>query len=150
VGSGYTIGAESLRADASGEGIDISALAASHSTAGAWLAAVTGTSGFGSDTAWASTGLTAPSLSFIGTSDAIAHNGAANPIQYDPQADSGVETIANAGQGLGQLDIGLPTAASSVLDAETTSAGAANPIFMDGGTHAFAVGSLDPRMGGAY
>jgi hypothetical protein len=74
----------------------------------------------GGDTASVSAGLTAPSLTFIGTPDAITLGTGASTIDYTLQPSSGIETIANFQYGLDQLNISLG-APNNVLLADNTS-----------------------------
>lgn len=78
----------------------------------------------GGDTASVSAGLSAPSLTFAGTPDALTLGSGASTVDYSLQASSGIETIANFAYGVDTLNIDLLGAASSVLRAtDTTVAG---------------------------
>jgi hypothetical protein len=65
----------------------------------------------------ASACLTATSLTFTGSPDAVTLGTGASIIDYTLQPSSGVETIANFHFGLDKLDINLNGAANSVLEA---------------------------------
>ena len=80
------------------------------------------------DTASVSAGLSAPSLTFIGTPDAITLGTGADTIDYTLASGSGIETIANFQYGLDQLDINLNGAANSVLQAANTTVSGQNAI----------------------
>ena len=76
------------------------------------------------NTAQASAGLTAPSLSFIGTPDVLTLGSAGATVEYALAPSSGIETIANFTLGRDELNIDLMSAASSVLQAfDTTVSG---------------------------
>ena len=75
----------------------------------------------GSDTASASSGLSAPSLAFIGgTPDAITLGSGASIVEYALQPSSGIETVAGFVLGTHELNIDLNGAANSVLEAFNT------------------------------
>jgi hypothetical protein len=80
------------------------------------------------NTASVSAGLTAPSLTFIGTPDAITLGTGASTIDYTLASSSGIETIANFQYGLDLLDISLNGAASSLLKAANTKLNGQNAI----------------------
>ena|GEM_PF-2658858 len=95
----------------------------------------------GGNTASASVGLSAPSLTFIGTPDAITLSSVSfgAVIEYGLTASSGIETIANFRLGWELLNIDLLGAASSTLMAYDTTVG---------GAHAIAItSSTDPLHG---
>lgn len=74
----------------------------------------------GGDTASVAAGLSAPSLTFIGTPDMVTLGSGAATIDYVLQGTSGIEVIANFTYGLDQLDIALGGAATSSLHAANT------------------------------
>jgi hypothetical protein len=80
------------------------------------------------DTASVSAGLSAPSLTFTGTPDAITLGTGASAIDYTMASSGGIETIANFQYGLDLLDISLNGAASSVLHAANTKVSGQNAI----------------------
>jgi hypothetical protein len=86
----------------------------------------------GSDNASASAGLNTPSLTFVGTPDAVTLGTGADIVEYRLAPASGIETIANFALGLDELNIDLAGAAGSALQAYNTSVG---------GTAAIAVAS---------
>ena len=91
------------------------------------------------DTASARSGLTAPTLKFIGTPDTITLGTGASTIDYTLAPGGGIETIFNFTPGLDQLDINLNGAANSVLHA-------ANTVY--NGQHAISLySSADPSHG---
>jgi hypothetical protein len=93
----------------------------------------------GADTASASLGLGAPTLTFIGTPDAITLGSGADTVEYALAPSSGIETIANFVLGADLLNIDLLGAASSVLQAYDTTVG---------GVHAMTIASsADPAHG---
>ena len=138
-------GAPSLQSNASVVSFSVSDTAANVTAANTALAAdskltsisVTGTTGgdtlnltgdnkpvivnLGSDTATASSGLSAPSLTFIGTPDSITLGGGSAIVAYAMQPSSGVETIAGFQFGLDKLDINLMGIATTSLRAYDTS-----------------------------
>ena len=138
-------GAPSLQSNASVVSFSVSDTAANVTAANTALAAdskltsisVTGTTGgdtlnltgdnkpvivnLGSDTAMASSGLSAPSLTFIGTPDSITLGGGSAIVAYAMQPSSGVETIAGFQFGLDKLDINLMGIATTSLRAYDTS-----------------------------
>jgi hypothetical protein len=73
------------------------------------------------DTASERSDLTAPSLKFIGTPDAITLGSGASTINYTLAPAGGIETILNFTLGLDHLDINLNGASNSVLHAVNTS-----------------------------
>lgn len=83
--------------------------------------------------------MSAPSLTFVGTPDALTLGSGASTINFALQTGDGIETVVNFAYGLDTLKINLNGAASSVLTAhDTTVAGA----------HAIAVySSADPTHG---
>ena len=86
----------------------------------------------GANTASAGAGLTAPSLAFIGTPDAIALGSGASIVEFAMQASSGIETVANFVLGTDLLNIDLLGASSGTLRAYDTTVG---------GVHAIAIAS---------
>ena len=72
------------------------------------------------DTASARSGLTAPTLKFIGTPDTITLGAGASTVDYTLAPRGGIETIFNFTPGLDQLDINLNGAANKVLHAADT------------------------------
>ena len=82
----------------------------------------------GGDTASASSGLSAPSLTFIGTSDAIVLGSGAVTIDFALQPASGIETIAGFQFGLDHLDINMEGAPVSFLRAADTTVGGVHAI----------------------
>jgi hypothetical protein len=80
------------------------------------------------DLASVSKGLSAPSLSFIGTPDAITLGTGVATIDYALKAASGVETIANFQVGRDVLDIDLEGLASSVLKTANTTVNGVHSI----------------------
>lgn len=72
------------------------------------------------DTASEHSGLTAPTLKFIGTPDTITLGSGPSTIDYTLAPAGGIETIFNFTLGLDQLDINLNGAASKVLHAVNT------------------------------
>jgi hypothetical protein len=80
------------------------------------------------DTASVSAGLSAPSLTFSGTPDAITLGTGATSIDYTLASSGGIETIANFQYGLDVLDINLNGAANSVLHAANTKVNGQNAI----------------------
>jgi hypothetical protein len=72
------------------------------------------------DSASARSGLTAPTLRFIGTPDTITLGTGAATINYKLAPSGGVETIFNFTLGLDQLDLNLNGAGKSVLHAADT------------------------------
>ena len=75
-----------------------------------------------------SAGLSAPSLAFIDTPDAVTLGSAAATVNFAMQPSSGIETIANFQYGLDQLNIDLLGAANIVLQAADTSVNSAAAI----------------------
>ena len=93
----------------------------------------------GADTASATAGLSAPSLAFIGTPDAITLGSGASIMEYALQASSGIETVAGFVLGTDELNIDMIGAASNTLLAFDTAVG---------GNHAIALASsTDPSHG---
>ena len=86
----------------------------------------------GADTASASAGLSAPSLTFIGIPDAITLGTGASIVEYALQAPSGIETVANFLLGTDLLNIDLVGAANGTLRAFDTTVG---------GNHAISIAS---------
>ena len=84
------------------------------------------------NTASASAGLSAPSLTFIGTPDIVTHASGTEVVNYALQPSSGIVTIANFVLGSDQLNIDLAGAPNSILQAFDTSVG---------GNHAIAIAS---------
>ncbi len=80
------------------------------------------------DTASVSAGLSAASLSFIGTPDAITLGTGAAIIDFTLQPAGGIETIANFQYGHDQLVINLSGAANSVLMAANTTVAGSHAI----------------------
>jgi Tryptophan-rich Synechocystis species C-terminal domain len=74
----------------------------------------------GTNTASASSGLSAPSLSFIGTPDSISLGTGAATIEYALQASSGIEAVSGFILGTDLLNIDLLGAATSTLVAHDT------------------------------
>ena len=93
----------------------------------------------GSNTASVSTGLNAPSLTFIGTPDTIILGSSADTIDYAMAPTSGIETIANFNFGLDELNIDMMGAAYSSLEAYDTT------VY---GTHAIAIFSKEDLFHG--
>jgi hypothetical protein len=93
----------------------------------------------GSDTASASAGLSGPSLTFIGTPNAITLGTGKSIVEYALQASSGIETVTNFALGTDLLNIDLGGAANSTLVAFDTTVG---------GNHAIVLASsADPSHG---
>jgi hypothetical protein len=91
------------------------------------------------DTASARSGLTAPTLKFIGAPDVITLGTGASTIDYTLAPGGGIETIFNFTLGLDHLDINLNGAAYQVLHAVNTTYD---------GQHAIALySSADPTHG---
>jgi serralysin len=82
----------------------------------------------GPNTAAASVGLSAPSLTFIGTPDAVTFGSGASIVEYAPQPFSGIETIANFVLGQDLLNIDLLGAATGTLQAYDTTVGGVHAI----------------------
>ena len=82
----------------------------------------------GGNTASASSGLNAPSLTFIGTPDTIAIGSAAATIEYALAPASGIEELSGFTYGTDLLNIDLQGAANSVLQAYDTTVGGAAAI----------------------
>jgi Tryptophan-rich Synechocystis species C-terminal domain len=80
------------------------------------------------DTAHASGGLNASSLTIVGTPDAITLGSGADIVEYALAPGSGVETIANFSLGQDMLNIDLNGAPPSSLEAYDTSLGGAPAI----------------------
>ncbi len=100
---------------------------------------VAATVGLGGDTASVSAGLSAPSLTFIGTPDAVTLGTGATTINYNFGPGDGIETIASFQFGLDHLMLGLNGAATSALHIANTTVG---------GAHALSVyTSADPTHG---
>jgi hypothetical protein len=93
----------------------------------------------GANTASASSGLNAPSLTFIGSPFAITLGSGAAIIEHALGASSGIETVANFALGTDVLNIDLLGAASSTLQAFDTTVG---------GVHAVAFTSSTDRAHG--
>ena len=72
------------------------------------------------DSASARSGLTAPTLKFIGTPDTVTLGTGASTINYTLAPSGGIETIFNFTPGLDHLDINLNGAANKVLHAADT------------------------------
>jgi hypothetical protein len=145
VNGATAVGAASLQSNASVARFSVSDTAANVTAANTALAAdgkltsisVTGTTGgdtlnltgnnapvtvnLGGDTAKASSGLSAPSLTFIGTPDSITLGGGNAIVAYALQPSSGVETITGFLFGSDTLDINLEGIARSSLRAYDTS-----------------------------
>ncbi|MDR3471158.1 MAG: C2 family cysteine protease [Devosia sp.] len=101
------------------------------------------------DTASVSAGLSAPSLTFIGTPDAITLGTGACTIDVTLTSNSGIETIANYQYGLDQLDINLSGALSSVLKAANTTLNGQNAIAIYSSanpTHGIVLTGVSPTM----
>ena len=86
----------------------------------------------GSNIASASSGLSAPSLSFLSAPDAIILGSSADIVEYALQPSSGIEEVAGFVMGTDQLNIDLMGAASSTLVAYNT---------VVNGSHAIALAS---------
>ena len=82
----------------------------------------------GADPAHAVTSLNAPTLSFIGTPDAITLGTGHDTIQYALTPSSGIETIAGFTYGLDQLNINLLGALTSTLQAFNTTVNGVHAI----------------------
>jgi hypothetical protein len=82
----------------------------------------------GGDTASASSGLNPPSLTFLGTPDAITIGMGATTVEYTLQAASGIETVANFRLGTDLLNIDLNGAANGALLAYDTTVGGVHAI----------------------
>jgi len=82
----------------------------------------------GENTASASSGLNAPSLSFIGTPDAITLGSGAAKIEYTLAQSSGIETIANFVYGQDELNIDLQGVSPAFLQAYDTTVGGVHAI----------------------
>jgi hypothetical protein len=82
----------------------------------------------GANTASAALGLNAPSLTFIGTQDAITLGSKADIVEYALAPSSGIETIANFVLGTDELNIDLMGGANSLLQAYNTTVGGVNAI----------------------
>jgi serralysin len=76
----------------------------------------------GADTASARAGLSAPSLTFIGTPDALTLGSGASIVEFALQPSSGIETVANFVLGTDLLNIDLAGAAG-MLEAFNTTVG---------------------------
>jgi hypothetical protein len=91
------------------------------------------------DSAKVTAGLSAPSLTFVGTPDAITLGTGNTAIAFALQSSSGIETIANFQFGHDQLAINLQGASSSVLKLANT---------LVNGVHAVDIySSADPTHG---
>jgi hypothetical protein len=75
----------------------------------------------GADTAIVASGLSAPTLTFIGAPDSVILGGGAATVDYALQASSGIETITGFQFGLDKLDINLEGIATGSLRAYDTS-----------------------------
>ena len=82
----------------------------------------------GANTASASAGLKAPSLTFIGTPYAITLGSGASIVEYALQASSGIETISNFVFGSDRMNIDLFGGASSTLNSYDTTVGGVHAI----------------------
>ena len=80
------------------------------------------------NTASEHSGLTAPTLKFIGTPDTVTLGTGASTIDYTLAPSGGIETIFNFTPGLDQLDINLNGAANKVLHAANTTYNGQNAI----------------------
>jgi hypothetical protein len=80
------------------------------------------------DTAYASGGLNASSLTIVGTPDAVTLGSGADIVEYALTPGSGVETIANFTLGQDMLNIDLNGATPSSLEAYDTIVGGASAI----------------------
>jgi hypothetical protein len=133
--SGQDFGVEDLEPsfhqDLNGDG-RVSAVLATSTTGGGTLdlsdSEQATTVNLGTNTASASPGLNASSLTFIGTPDAITLGSTAATIEYSLAATSGIETIAHFILGTDELNIDLMGAANSVLKAYNTTVGGVNAI----------------------
>ena len=102
----------------------------------------------GTDSASASSSLSAPSLTFIGTPDAITLGTGASTVEHALQASSGIETIANFILGVDMLNIDLLGAANSSLQAyDTTVSGVHAIAFASSGDAAHGVVLLNMTGG---
>jgi hypothetical protein len=109
----------SLNTDSKLSGLTISGTA-SADTLNLTGSKVTATINLDGDTAHASAGLTAPTMKFIGTPDAITLGAGASTIDYTLAPSGGIETILNFQLGLDHLDLNLNGGANSVLQAANT------------------------------
>jgi hypothetical protein len=82
----------------------------------------------GGNSASAAFGLHAPSLTFIGTQDAITLGSKADIVEYALAPSSGIETIASFVLSMDELNIDLMGGANSVLQAYNTSVGGVSAI----------------------
>ena len=82
----------------------------------------------GGDTASASGGLSAPSLTFIGTPDALVVGSGPAAIDFALQPASGIETIAGFQYGLDRLAINMEGAPVSFLRVSDTTVGGVHAI----------------------
>jgi hypothetical protein len=82
----------------------------------------------GDNSASAAFGLNAPTLTFIGTQDAITLGSKADIVEYALAPSSGIETIANFVLGMDELNIDLMGGANSLLQAYNTSVGGVSAI----------------------
>jgi len=89
---------------------------------------VAATINMGGDNAAVSAGLSAPSLTFMGTPDAVTLGAGAAAIDYTLASTGGIETIANFQYGLDLLDISLNGAANSMLQVANTQVNGQNAI----------------------
>jgi serralysin len=80
------------------------------------------------NTASASSGLSVPSLTFIGSPNAVVLGAEATAVAYDLQPSSGIETVADFVFGKDWLQIGLMDAPSNALVAFDTSVGGVHAI----------------------
>ena len=101
--------------------------------------AVPATISLSGNTAAAAVGLSSPTLSFIGSADAITLGSGKTTIGYNLQPSGGIETIASFQYGIDQIVINLEGAPNSALRASDITAG---------GVHAIAIYNVsDPTHG---
>jgi hypothetical protein len=101
------------------------------------------------DTASARSGLTAPTLKFVGTPDTINLGSGASTIDYTLAPSGGIETIFNFTLGLDQLDINLNGAGKSALHAANTVYNGQNAITLYSSadpTHGIVLADLSSGM----
>ena len=87
-----------------------------------------------SNTASASSGLSAPALSFIGTPEAVTLNPTGAEVVYTLQPYSGVDLITGFTYGIDILRIDMVGAANGILQAFDTSVGGVHAIALASGT----------------
>jgi serralysin len=94
----------------------------------------------GTDNASASSGLSAPSLTFIGSPDAITLGTGVAIIEYALNAASGIETVSNFALGTDELNIDLLGAAANTLQIfDTTVSGGHAVAFTSSSDHAHGI-----------